>query len=70
MDVLVLIDKLADLVRNAKQVPLRGEVRVDKEELSDLVDQMRATIPEEITEARWRGRAHFLLTTSLAGCPR
>ena len=53
MDVLVLIDKLDALVRNAKQVPLRSEVRMAKEELSDLVDEMRATIPEEIKEARW-----------------
>jgi F0F1-type ATP synthase membrane subunit b/b' len=28
-------------------------VRVDKEELDDLVDQLRVTIPEEIKEARW-----------------
>ncbi|MCX6389831.1 MAG: ATPase [Solirubrobacterales bacterium] len=38
MDVLVLIDKLDDLVHNAKY---------------DLLDQMRATIPEEIKQARW-----------------
>jgi hypothetical protein len=53
MDVLVLIDKLDDLVRSAKQMPLRSEVRVDKERLDDLLNEMRATIPEEIKEARW-----------------
>ena len=53
MDVLVLIDKLDALVRNAKQVPLRSEVRVDKEELSDLLNELRETIPEELQEARW-----------------
>lgn len=53
MDVLVLIDKLNDLVRNAKQVPLRSEVRVDKERLDDLLNQLRVTIPEELKEARW-----------------
>ena len=53
MDVLVLIDKLDDLVHNAKQVPLTDQVRVDKEEIYDLLDQMRATIPEEIKQARW-----------------
>ena len=53
MDVLVLIDKLDALVRNAKQVPLRSEVRVDKEELSDLLNELRETIPEELKEARW-----------------
>src|ERR1044072_3678683 len=53
MDVLVLIDKLDDLVHNAKTVPLTDQVRADKEEIYDLLDQMRATIPEEIKQARW-----------------
>ena len=53
MDVLVLIDKLDDLVHNAKPVPLTDQVRVDKEEVYDILDQMRATIPEEIKQARW-----------------
>ena len=53
MDVLVLIDKLDDTVHNAKSVPLTDQVRVDKEEVYDILDQMRATIPEEIKQARW-----------------
>ena len=53
MDVLVLIDKLDDLVHSAKPVPLTDQVRVDREEIYDLLDQMRATIPEEIKQARW-----------------
>src|SRR5215475_14445582 len=53
MDVLVLIDKLDDVVHNARPVPLTDQVRVDREEIYDLLDQMRATIPEEIKQARW-----------------
>jgi cell division septum initiation protein DivIVA len=53
VDVLVLIDKLDDLIHNAKPIPLSDNVRVDKEEIYDLLDQMRATIPEEIKQARW-----------------
>src|SRR3984957_546919 len=53
MDVLVLIDKLDDLVHNAKPVPLTDQVRVDKEDIYDIHDQRRATIPEEIKQARW-----------------
>ena len=57
MDVLVLIDKLDDTIHNAKVVPLTDTVRVDKEEVYDILDQMRATIPEEIIEdARARER--------------
>ena len=37
MDVLVLIDKLDDLVHNAKPVPLTDQVRVDKEEIYDIL---------------------------------
>jgi cell division septum initiation protein DivIVA len=53
MDVLVLIDKLDDQIHAAKPVPLTGHVRVDKEEVYDILDQMRATVPEEIKQARW-----------------
>jgi len=53
MDVLVLIDKLDDAVHSAKPVPLSGHVRVDKEEAYHILDQMRATLPEEIKQARW-----------------
>jgi cell division septum initiation protein DivIVA len=53
MDVLVLIDKLDDLVHNSKAVPLTDQVRVDREEVYEILDQMRATIPEEIKQARW-----------------
>jgi len=47
MDVLVLIDKLDDVVHNARPVPLTDQVR------AHLVEEIRATIPEEIKQARW-----------------
>ena len=54
MDVLVLNRQAGDhVVHNARAVPLTDQVRVDREEIYDLLDQMRATIPEEIKQARW-----------------
>jgi cell division septum initiation protein DivIVA len=53
MDVLELIDRLDQLTRTAKHVPLGDQVRVNKQEIRDILDQMRARIPEEIKEARW-----------------
>jgi cell division septum initiation protein DivIVA len=55
MDVLVLIDKLDDLIHNAKRTMMPGsdQVRLDREEIYDILDQMRATIHEEIKQARW-----------------
>ena len=46
-----------DLVHNAKAVPLTDQVRIDREEIYDILDQMRATIPEEIKQAQSRLRA-------------
>jgi hypothetical protein len=55
MDSLELVDKLDDLVHNAKSVPLTGQVRIDREEIYEILDQMRVTIPEEIRQARSEG---------------
>ena len=53
MDVLELIDKLDDLIHNARPVPLTDQVRIDREAIFELLDEMRATIPEEVKQARW-----------------
>ena len=53
MDVLELIDKLDDLIHNARAVPLTDQVRIDREAIYELLDQMRSTIPEEVKQARW-----------------
>ena len=52
-DVLVLIDRLDDLIHSAKAGFLTAQVRVDRGEIQDIVGQIRATIPEEIKLARW-----------------
>jgi len=53
MDVLALIDKLDDLIHNARPVPLTDQVRIDREAIYELLDEMRSTIPEEVKQARW-----------------
>jgi cell division septum initiation protein DivIVA len=53
MDVLELIDRLDQLVRGARHVRFSDDVRVNKQQIRDILDRMRATIPEEIKEARW-----------------
>jgi cell division septum initiation protein DivIVA len=53
VDVLELIDKLDDLIHNARPVPLTDQVRIDREAIFELLDEMRSTIPEEVKQARW-----------------
>jgi cell division septum initiation protein DivIVA len=51
VNLLVLIDQLEALVEKAPEVPLVGKVLVDADELLDLLDIIRAAIPEEIKRA-------------------
>ena len=46
MDALRLVDQLDDLIHNAKPIPLTDQVRIDRERAYDLLDQLRATLPE------------------------
>ncbi len=52
MDVSVLIDKLEDTIDNGRPGILGGQVRVPKEAILEILDQMRATNPEGIKQAR------------------
>ena len=53
MDVLNLIDRLDDMVRDASPARLGSQVRVRRQEAFELLGEMRENIPEEIRRARW-----------------
>ncbi|WP_047865888.1 ATP synthase subunit B family protein [Rubrobacter aplysinae] len=54
MDVLVLIDRLEEMVEDARSFPGFGNTAmVDRDAAYDLIDQMRQAIPEELKQARW-----------------
>ena len=53
MDDLELTDRLHHLVHSAKKLPLSDQVLVNRQAIRDILDQMRATIPDEIKEAHW-----------------
>ena len=53
MEFLALIEKLEEIVTDAKRVPLSSDVRVDKQAAGALVSQLRGAIPDELREAYW-----------------
>jgi cell division septum initiation protein DivIVA len=53
MDVPELIDRLDRLAHSAKKVPRSDHVRMNRQEVRGILEQMRAAIPAEIKEARW-----------------
>lgn len=52
MDIDYLIDRLEAILTSGKRVPLSNKVMVDEQECLDLIDQMRAVVPEEVKAAK------------------
>jgi cell division septum initiation protein DivIVA len=52
VDILHLIDRLETLVSQGTRVPGLGKIIVDPDQLLDLIDQMRISVPKEVHEAR------------------
>lgn len=51
-DILYLVDQLEELVGVGKRVPFSSRVMVEEEDFLTLVDQLRAALPNEITQAQ------------------
>jgi len=52
-DVMTLLDELEELVDRAPKVPMTGKVLIDDNAVLDVLDRIRAALPEEIENARW-----------------
>jgi cell division septum initiation protein DivIVA len=53
MDLAARLDQLEEMVREAKSMPLSSSVLVNREELLEMIVEMKETLPEEIKRARW-----------------
>jgi len=53
MDLAARLQQLEDLVREAKSMPLSASALVNREEVLELIDEMKLAVPEEIRQARW-----------------
>ena len=51
MNILYLLDQLEDLIKDSSKVPMTSRVLVDEQEMLDVIDQIRVSIPDEIKEA-------------------
>jgi vacuolar-type H+-ATPase subunit H len=52
MDIFARLDKIEDFIANSKRVPLSSSVMVNEAEFYDLLDDIRATLPNELKQAR------------------
>ncbi len=53
MDLAGRLQHLEELIREAKSMPLSSSALVNREEVLELIREMRESLPEEIKQARW-----------------
>lgn len=53
MDVLSLIDEIEDIIEAASGIPFSGKVMIDKDEVLDIIQDLRIKLPDEIKQAAW-----------------
>jgi cell division septum initiation protein DivIVA len=53
MDLSGRLEHLAELIRDAKSMPLSSSVLVGRDEVLELIAEMQEALPEEIKRARW-----------------
>lgn len=51
INLIILLDKLEDIIDKAPEIPLTGRVLLDSDELLELIDKIRNAVPEEVRRA-------------------
>ena len=53
MEILTILETLEELVEKATSVPFSGKCLVDREEMLEIVKEMRLKLPDDIKQAKW-----------------
>ena len=53
MDIASRLQQLEEVIAEAKSMPLSTSVLINREEVLELIQEMRSSMPEEIKQARW-----------------
>lgn len=52
-DIQSLLNEVEEIIDHGTKIPMTGKVLVDDAVLFELLDRVRASLPEEITNAKW-----------------
>src|SRR3954465_7245759 len=68
-DVETILHRVADVVSNARPMPLSASVMINRDEVLELVEEALSRLPEELRGARWllREREEFLAKVQREG---
>ena len=53
MEIFTLLDELEEYLEGARAVPFTNKAIVDKEEILDIIKEIRLKLPDELKQAKW-----------------
>jgi cell division septum initiation protein DivIVA len=53
MEIFTLLETLEDILERSKSVPFSGKAIVDKEEMLEMIKEIRLKLPDELKQAKW-----------------
>ena len=53
MEIFTLLETLEDLLEKSRNLPFSSKSVVDKEEMLDLIKEIRLKLPDELKQAKW-----------------
>ena len=53
MEGMEMLDQLEDIIEGSKTVPIVGKAMIDKDELLDIIQELRLKMPDDLKQAKW-----------------
>ena len=53
MEIFTLLESLEDILENSKNLPFTNKGMVDKEEILEIIKEIRIKLPDELKQAKW-----------------
>ena len=53
MELFTLLETLEETLENSKAVPFSGKCIVEKEDILDIIKEIRLKLPDELKQAKW-----------------
>ena len=53
MEIFTLLDTLEDILEKSRNMPFSSKCIVDKEEVLDIIKEIRLKLPDELKQAKW-----------------
>lgn len=53
MEIFTLLENLEEIIESGTKVPLSTKVMIDKEEIGEILEEIRMKLPDELKQAKW-----------------